>query len=172
MWWRWKYWPSVYKANVQTHNQTPFTKHKKDKTMMSDNFEVGEENQMALGTTSTNVKWPFQHDCIKHEVVDVHRRSSERWVKKQMFFLFLKMTARLALIPWLVLCRALWSCIAIWTFNLLVPVEIHYMKKNPGMFSSKTLISFWRKKERHEHLEWHGVSKLSGFFYSGRELIF
>ncbi len=39
--------------------------------MMSDNFEVGEENQMALGTTSTNVKWPFQHDRIKREVVDV-----------------------------------------------------------------------------------------------------
>jgi len=24
----------------------------------------------------------------------------------------------------------------------LVPIEVHYMEKNPGMFSSKTLISF------------------------------
>jgi len=32
----------------------------------------------------------------------------------------------------------------------LVPIEVHYMEKNPGMFSSKTLISFRLKKE------WHG----------------
>jgi len=30
------------------------------------------------------------------------------------------------------------------------------MEKNPGMFSSKTLISFQLKKERCGHLEWHG----------------
>jgi len=30
------------------------------------------------------------------------------------------------------------------------------MEKNPGMFSSKTLISFRLKKERHGHLGWHG----------------
>jgi len=30
----------------------------------------------------------------------------------------------------------------IWTLNCLVPIEVHYMEKNPGMFSSKTLISF------------------------------
>ncbi len=56
------------------------------------------------------------------------------------------------------LCRALWSCIetAIWTFNPLVPIEIHYMEKNPGMFSSENLISFRLKKERHERLGWHG----------------
>ncbi len=44
----------------------------------------------------------------------------------------------------------LWSWIetAIWTFNLLAPIEGYYMEKNPGMFSSKTLIFFeWRKKE-------------------------
>jgi len=33
---------------------------------------------------------------------------------------------------------------------------VHYMEKNPGMFSSKTLISFRLKKERHELLGWHG----------------
>jgi len=27
--------------------------------------------------------------------------------------------------------------------------------ENPGMFSSKTLISFRLKKERHGHLGWH-----------------
>jgi len=36
--------------------------------------------------------------------------------------------------------------------NRLVPIEVHYMEKNPGMFSSKTLISFGLKKERHGHL--------------------
>jgi len=34
----------------------------------------------------------------------------------------------------------------------LVPIEVHYMEKNPGMFSAKTLISFQLKKERHGHL--------------------
>jgi len=30
------------------------------------------------------------------------------------------------------------------------------MEKNAGMFSSKTLISFRLKKERHGYLGWHG----------------
>ncbi len=69
------------------------------------------------------------------------------------------------------LSRALWSCIetAIWTFNQLGPIEIHNMKKNPGTFFSKNLISFRLKKDRHKHVGWHG-SKLSGHFYSGSEL--
>ncbi len=35
------------------------------------------------------------------------------------------------LIPQLGSCRALWSCIetAIWTFNPLMPTEVHYMEK-------------------------------------------
>jgi len=37
-----------------------------------------------------------------------------------------------------------------WTLNRLIPTEVHYMEKNPGMFSSK------RKKERHGHIGWHG----------------
>jgi len=37
----------------------------------------------------------------------------------------------------------------------LVPIEVHYMEKNPGIFSSKTLISFRLKKERRGHLGWH-----------------
>jgi len=43
-----------------------------------------------------------------------------------------------------------------WTLNRLVPTEVHYMKKNPGMFSSKTLISFRLKRERYGYLIWHG----------------
>jgi len=42
----------------------------------------------------------------------------------------------------------------------LVPIEVHYMEKNPGLFSSKTLISFRLKKEKHGHLDM-GVSKFS-----------
>ncbi len=62
------------------------------------------------------------------------------------------------LIPRLGSCRALWSCTetAIWTFNPLVPVKVHYREKNPGFFTQILLISFRLKKERHEHLGWHG----------------
>jgi len=40
--------------------------------------------------------------------------------------------------------KALWSRTetVVLTLNRLVPIEVHYMEKNPGMFSSKTLISF------------------------------
>jgi len=38
----------------------------------------------------------------------------------------------------------------------LVPIEVHYMENNPGMFSSKTFISFRLKKERRGHPGWHG----------------
>jgi len=34
-----------------------------------------------------------------------------------------------------------------WTLNCLVTSKVHYMEKNPGMFSSKNLISFQLKKE-------------------------
>jgi len=30
-----------------------------------------------------------------------------------------------------------------WTLNRLVPTEVHFMEKNAGMFSSKTLIIFY-----------------------------
>jgi len=48
----------------------------------------------------------------------------------------------------------------------LVPNEVHYMEKNPGMFSSKTLISFQLKKDM-DILDDMGVSKLSAkvFFF-------
>jgi len=38
----------------------------------------------------------------------------------------------------------------------LVTSKVHYMEKNPGIFSSKTLISFQLKREWHGHLGWHG----------------
>jgi len=38
--------------------------------------------------------------------------------------------------------------------NRLVPIEVHYMEKNPGMFSSKTFISFRLKKERKTWISW------------------
>jgi len=46
-----------------------------------------------------------------------------------------------------------------WTLNHLVPSKVHYMEKNPGMFSSKTLISF-RLKNDMDILDDMGVSKL------------
>ncbi len=46
------------------------------------------------------------------------------------------------------------------TFNLLESVENNYMDKNPGMFSSKTLIYFRLKKEMHKHLGGNGVIQL------------
>ncbi len=41
---------------------------------------------------------------------------------------------------------------AFWTFQSLATIEVNYMDKNPGMFSSKYLISLRLKKERHERL--------------------
>jgi len=51
----------------------------------------------------------------------------------------------------------------IWTLNCLVPNEVNYMEKNPGMFSSKTLISY----DMDILDDIAGVSKLSakGFFF-------
>ncbi len=62
------------------------------------------------------------------------------------------------LIHHLVSFIAIRSCTktVILTFNRLESIEVHYMDKNPGMFSSKTLIYFRLKKEMHKHLGWHG----------------
>jgi len=38
---------------------------------------------------------------------------------------------------------------------MLVALEVHCLEKNPEIFSSKNVISFPPKKERHEHLGWH-----------------
>ncbi len=65
--------------------------------------------------------------------------------------------------PQLGLCRALWSCTenAIWTINPLSAIEVHYMEKNPEMFSSKNIISLRLKKDMNI-LDDMGVSKLFG----------
>jgi len=39
-----------------------------------------------------------------------------------------------------------------WSLNYLVPIKVHYMEKNAGMFSSKTFLSSRLKKERHGNL--------------------
>jgi len=38
--------------------------------------------------------------------------------------------------------NAVCTVTAFWTLNRLVTSEVHYVEKNPGMFSSKNLISF------------------------------
>jgi len=63
----------------------------------------------------------------------------------------------------------------IWTLNCLVPNEVNYMEKNPGMFSSKTLISY----DMDILDDIAGVSKLSAkvcfcffcFFYKSELLL-
>jgi len=47
--------------------------------------------------------------------------------------------------------------------NRLVPIEVHYMEKNAGMFSSKTLISFRLKKERYGPQPYKGLGVDLGF---------
>jgi len=51
-----------------------------------------------------------------------------------------------------------------WTLNCLVPIKVHYMEKNPGMFSSKTFISFRLKKEWHGWMTWGWVNHQQKFF--------
>jgi len=50
----------------------------------------------------------------------------------------------------------------IWTLDRLVPIEVHYMEKNPGMFASKTFISFRLRKQREisEELLWQQALSL------------
>jgi len=47
---------------------------------------------------------------------------------------------------------------------MLVALEVQCVEKNPEMFSSKNLMTFPLKKEKHEHLGWQ-LSKLSGHFH-------
>ncbi len=101
--------------------------------------------------------WTFQHGYIMCEVMDMHCRTSAIWafVFKKYIIKWQIISLDKPLIPQLGSCRAFWSCIetAVWTFNTLGPIEVHYMEKTPGKFS---LIYFRLKKGRHEHLGWHG----------------
>ncbi len=54
---------------------------------------------------------------------------------------------------------------------LKVPVQVHHMEKNPGMFFSKTFSSFRLKKDINI-LDDMGVSKLSQHFNSAVNLCF
>ncbi len=54
--------------------------------------------------------------------------------------------------------------------NPLATIEAHYMEKIPGMFFTKNLTSSRLKKERHDLYDME-VSKLSGNFHSGSELL-
>ncbi len=115
-----------------------------------------------------NHAWPFQRDYLMRNIIDTQHRACSRWlfvVKKYILIYFFKwpiVSLDQTLIPRLGSCRALWSCIetVIWTFNPLCPIEVHSMEKNPRMFSSKSLISVWLKKERHDNLEWHGIEMI------------
>ncbi len=63
-----------------------------------------------------------------------------------------------------------WDCVdcgifhRIWTLNPFGPFKVHYMEKNPWMFSSETFIYFRLKKETMNILDDMGASKLSGNF--------
>ncbi len=150
-----KYHPSVYKANVQRKSNAIY---KKSKTTMSDNFEVGESYPTFFNWSThrrrINRLWPFQRDYTMCGVVHGRAGARRAFVVKKYFFRKWPMVSLdKSLIPRLGSCRALWSCIetAIWTFNPFIHIEVHYMQKNPGMFSSKTLIPL-----RHEQHGWHG----------------
>ncbi len=99
----------------------------------------------------------FPTDYVIHEVT---HGASARWafvIKpyiKCYFFYLIDRSLDNALSSRLGACRALWSCIetAIWTLQPVGFIEVHYMEKNPGMFSSKSFISFQLKKERQGHL--------------------
>ncbi len=150
-----KYRPSGYKANVQRKSNALYKNKKKGKTTISDNYEVGEDNEIEFFAlpylfeleykeeqTTCDL---FQHDYVIRDVADAHRRASARWAF--VIFCFRKwpiVSLDKTLNPRLGLCRALWSCTenAIWTFSLLGPTEVHYMERNPGMFSSKALYIF------------------------------
>ncbi len=91
--------------------------------------------------------------------MDTHHRASARQtfvVKKHYSFLFIlendqsSYQKRPLFLDW---DRIEHFEAAFSTFNSSVTVEIHCMEKNPGMFSSKTSISFRLKIETRENLE-------------------
>jgi len=57
----------------------------------------------------------------------------------------------------------------------LVPSKVHYMEKNPGMFSSKTSFLFDRRMNDMDIVDDMGVSKLSAkvflFFFLSELLL-
>ncbi len=91
-------------------------------------------------------------------------RYKQLWLKSIDFFcgkLPIVLLDKTLITP-LGLCRALLSSIEL-QFGLSTH-QLHYMEKNPGLFSSKNVISFWLKKEDVNILDDMGVSKLLGNF--------
>ncbi len=86
---------------------------------------------------STNCAWSFQRDYIMREDTHAHLRASARRAFVIVFRKWLIVSLDKTLIPRMGSCRDLWSCIetAIWTVNLLIPTEVHFMEKNTEMFS-------------------------------------
>ncbi len=85
-----------------------------------------------------------------------HASARRAFVVKKHIFIFLRKWLIVLLDKTLVprLCRALWSCTEteIWTFIPLAPIEVHYMEKNAGMFSSKTYV--FSTEERKTWASW------------------
>jgi len=87
----------------------------------------------------------FEQESHKHASQNRARQAFEL-IKLKLCFCFFKwaiVSLDKTLIHYLVSFKALWTVCSLycWTLNRLVPIEVHYMEKNPGMFSSKTLIS-------------------------------
>ncbi len=103
----------------------PFTK--KGKTTISDDFEVGGENEM-------------EFFALK-KYINIYLYFFRKW---PIFSL------NKTLIPQLGSCRAIRSCIEtkIWTFNLLATREVHYMEKIPEMISAKKLNVFTTEEKK------------------------
>ncbi len=150
-------------------SQTPFTKKKNNVGRFWSwmrKFDVVFHPILPFWTKvhrqRTNHAWPFQHNNVMHDVVYAHCSASARrpFVVKNYINYFCRKWQIVSLdktvIAQLGSCRAFWSrtVTAIWSFNSLATIEVHYMEKNPGMFSSKKYI-LWLKKERYEHPGWH-----------------
>ncbi len=50
-----------------------------------------------------------------------------------------------------------------WTFNPLAAIEVHYMEKNPGMFSSKTLKAPIMSYDYERLIFWFWESPITGW---------
>ncbi len=148
----------VFTKRACKENQMPFTK--KDKTMLLDDFEVGGENEMEFFTLPYLFEPKYSYEELTaHDLFDMNAQCVKmclRIVKVFFFFFFFFLWPIVLLdktvIPRLRSCRALWNC----NLDQLIPIEVHFMEEKSGMFSSTSFISFRLKKERHEHLGWHG----------------
>ncbi len=133
-------------------------------------LKLGGENEIEflneVQRRRTNRVWPFQQDYIMCKDAHAHlrARASRAFVVKKCINMsfFRKWQIVLldkTLIARLGLCRDLWSYneTAFWPLKSLATIEV--LEKSWNV-SSKSLISLWLKKERHEHLGWHGGEEI------------